>query len=164
MKLKLHTWELQACEEEVAHLRSKICTLVELKLHMLSGAARSTKHYNVCTHALSHTHTHTADYGWLHAREAGQASTANGVKVSAWQALCLLAPFIPEAMHAKVVYRFCSFFTPLQVWPKPYICTVYYHVTNNILPYNRAYGNFPPKSTINKRTTFTVSICVHVRF
>jgi hypothetical protein len=59
VKLKLHTWELQACEEEVAHLRSKICTLVELKLHMLSGAARSTKHYNVCTHALSHTHTHT---------------------------------------------------------------------------------------------------------
>eukprot|EP00879_Flechtneria_rotunda_P025895 GHRR01027550.1.p1 GENE.GHRR01027550.1~~GHRR01027550.1.p1 ORF type:complete len:512 (+),score=171.74 GHRR01027550.1:324-1859(+) len=44
-------------------------------------------------------------YAWLSGREASQASGANAIKVSVWQALCLLAPYVDNIRRPEVMLR-----------------------------------------------------------
>jgi hypothetical protein len=43
-------------------------------------------------------------YAWLYARESSQSSGANAIRVSVWQALCLLAPHINQEQLLEVSF------------------------------------------------------------
>jgi len=71
---------------------------------------------------LDHNIFGSADYTWLQVRESGQSSTQNTVKVAAWQALCLLAAFIPPAMHNQVrIGKLQRGVTEQKSWNAPFL-------------------------------------------